>query len=268
MGDRRLKASHWRVLSAIAWHDRFGVNGVGCTAGGRTLAREANVHATNLPKITRDLQDWGYIDKKHRASNRRLRTYQVIYREYLEAVGGGTIDRDASAPEDRSQTATIGVQTNNGGEIVGVANSQVAESEDKQASEYIPLRGIDNRIGKKGDASLKSVLGTLDQVVKHNDADGLNTEHPSSVDGQDRSHHQLRPFERSLGQIEECHRMQSAHQRIVKGLGSDLYEIAVELDQKIWLEAERSEADDPGVGAAMILDALSEVHGKEIKASK
>ena len=87
MGDRRLTASHWRLLAAIAWHDRLGRNKIGCYTSNLNLAKEADVHYTNVPPLSDDLETWGYIEKGRHPLNRRLRVYSLIYNEKDATVG-------------------------------------------------------------------------------------------------------------------------------------------------------------------------------------
>ena len=87
MGDRRLTASHWRLLAAIAWHDRLGRNKIGCYTSNLNLAKEADVHYTNVPPLSDDLATWGYIEKGRHPLNRRLRVYSLIYNEKDATVG-------------------------------------------------------------------------------------------------------------------------------------------------------------------------------------
>ena len=87
MGDRRLTASHWRLLAAIAWHDRLGRNKIGCYTSNLNLAKEADVHYTNVPPLSDDLETWGYIEKGCHPLNRRLRVYSLIYNEKDATVG-------------------------------------------------------------------------------------------------------------------------------------------------------------------------------------
>lgn len=264
MMDRRLQASHWRVLAAIPWHDRFGRNGVGCTAGGATIAREANIHVTNLPKITRDLQDWGYIDKVVRASNRRLRTYHVIYDDGLDAVEKNTNEQDAIASNDRTQLDTIGEDTNNGGGIVGVGKLQVADSQDENLAEYIPLRGHKNRNGETEDVPVQTESHSSDHSVADTSNAVSKIESLSPTDSQNRSHSQYRSFDHDLMKLEERHQTQLAHQRILSELGPANYELAIELDPDTWAEAELAETENPGVDAPIILGALKGIRGNEL----
>ncbi len=90
MGDRRLTASHWRLLAAIAWHDRLGRNKIGCYASNQILAKEADVHYTNVPRLSDDLETWGYMKKGRHPLNRRLRVYSLIYNEKEATVGVST----------------------------------------------------------------------------------------------------------------------------------------------------------------------------------
>jgi len=70
-GDKRLTASHYSVLIAIASHDRMSkcqAGRQGCWAGNKTLAQEANVNYTNLSTLIGELIAWGYISRVPRST--------------------------------------------------------------------------------------------------------------------------------------------------------------------------------------------------------
>src|SRR4051794_5831129 len=87
IGDTRLTASHFRLLGAIARHDRFSRNGIGCYASHKTLSTEAAVHYTNVSKIVDDLATWRYIRAGRHPLNRRLRVYSLNYNDNPATVG-------------------------------------------------------------------------------------------------------------------------------------------------------------------------------------
>ena len=51
------------------------------------MAKEADVHYTNVPPLSDDLETWGYIEKGRHPLNRRLRVYSLIYNEKDATVG-------------------------------------------------------------------------------------------------------------------------------------------------------------------------------------
>ncbi len=132
MGDRRLTASHWRLLSAIAWHDRLGRNNIGCYTSNENLAREANVHYTNIPPLSRDLETWGYISKTRHPLKRRLRVYSLIYNEKPATVGVTT--------NNETTARIVGEPTNQDPRIVGVQKPELADSKEEGKGKYIPLK--------------------------------------------------------------------------------------------------------------------------------
>ena len=119
--DTRLSASHFRILTTIAYHDRFGRNGIGCTAGQEKLSETTSIHYTNIHRLTVDLQNWGYLKIHRSPSDRRRRVYRVIYDE---------------GPKD------VGQSTNNDEEKVGKQKEQDAEISDKCSRQYIGLSPI------------------------------------------------------------------------------------------------------------------------------
>ena len=132
MGDRRLTASHWRLLSAIAWHDRLGRNKIGCYTSNRNLAKEADVHYTNVPPLSHDLETWGYISKTRHPLNRRLRVYSLIYNEKQATVGATT--------NNETTAGIVGEFTNQDPRIVGVPKPELVDTKEEGEGKYITLK--------------------------------------------------------------------------------------------------------------------------------
>jgi DNA-binding MarR family transcriptional regulator len=78
-GDKRLQATDFRVLTAIAYRDRFGKNGRGCFVGQEKLATETCLNKRQVTRSLKRLEDYGYIRWERLANDRRRRTYFVNY---------------------------------------------------------------------------------------------------------------------------------------------------------------------------------------------
>lgn len=87
MSDARLSATDWRVLAVIAWHDRFGRNGIGCYARHEILSAETGVEYSSLSRSIARLVECGYISKTRHQLNKRLRVYRVMYNDNSGIVG-------------------------------------------------------------------------------------------------------------------------------------------------------------------------------------
>ena len=61
MGDLTLSAADLRVLMAVASHDRFGSNGVGCYASHARLASILSLHEKTVARSLGRLRERGYI---------------------------------------------------------------------------------------------------------------------------------------------------------------------------------------------------------------
>lgn len=82
IGDKRLTATHFHILGAIAAHDRMSGprdKGAGCYASNKTLADRANVNYANFSTAVNELGRWGYIEAAPHPLNKRTRVYRVIY---------------------------------------------------------------------------------------------------------------------------------------------------------------------------------------------
>ena len=87
--DARLSRIDFRVLGVVAYHDRFGRNGMGCTLDFRKLAAKAAVDPSHLARHTKRLQEFGYITVTKSETDRRRRSYSVIYEPSAEIVANG-----------------------------------------------------------------------------------------------------------------------------------------------------------------------------------
>lgn len=108
MSDPRLSALDFRVLAAIAAHDRFGANGVGCYASHPRLAGLVGCHLKSLSRSLRQLAEYGYISGRSHPLNNRLRVYSVVYiaedRQILSdknrAIGNETVTDETAKGND------------------------------------------------------------------------------------------------------------------------------------------------------------------------
>src|SRR5262249_36127558 len=77
--DNRLSARHFRVLMAVASHDRLGRNGQGCWVGRKKLSEEAGLSETHTSDALSDLRLFGYITSDRHVFNRRTLVHRVMY---------------------------------------------------------------------------------------------------------------------------------------------------------------------------------------------
>jgi DNA-binding MarR family transcriptional regulator len=86
MADEKLTAEHFRVLMAVAAHDRFNRNGKGCCASHPRLAKLAKCHRKSLSRSLKVLAEWGYIAGLPSPFNKRQRAYRVVYSDADRAI--------------------------------------------------------------------------------------------------------------------------------------------------------------------------------------
>jgi DNA-binding MarR family transcriptional regulator len=79
--DPELSGLQLRVLAVIAMHDRFGKNGQGCWASGRTLAAIVRCEYSRLSDAISRLRERGYITTSRHPTNGRLLVHRVVYSE-------------------------------------------------------------------------------------------------------------------------------------------------------------------------------------------
>ncbi len=81
MSDPSLSGLELRALVCIAWHDGFGHNGLGCTAGVRTIAEELGCDRSRAAAAIGALERGGFIASEPMATDARRRAYRVIYED-------------------------------------------------------------------------------------------------------------------------------------------------------------------------------------------
>jgi len=142
MGDKRLNASHHRLLLAIAFHDRFSEDrgSAGCYASQNTLERETGIHRTEIGQVAKDLARWGYISVSPHKKDRRLRVYRMMYKGDHTVVGGITNDLPATDPALSEKVGEV----SNDPAIVGGRPLQVAEPSSSSEAKYITRSVIDS----------------------------------------------------------------------------------------------------------------------------
>ncbi|RWG47686.1 MAG: helix-turn-helix domain-containing protein [Mesorhizobium sp.] len=86
IADQNLTALDIRVLMAIAVHDRFSKNGIGCTASHTRLASLVGCHLKSLSRSIRTLAERGYIGGRANPLNPKSRCYYVVYNDMDEAI--------------------------------------------------------------------------------------------------------------------------------------------------------------------------------------
>ena len=82
IGDKRLTTTHWRILAAIAFHDRISgprEKGAGCFASNKTLADKAQINYSNFSTAVNELGRWGYVEAAPHPLSKRTRVYRVLY---------------------------------------------------------------------------------------------------------------------------------------------------------------------------------------------
>ncbi|MEM8540549.1 MAG: helix-turn-helix domain-containing protein [Pseudomonadota bacterium] len=94
--DERLSALDLRVLIAIAGHDRFTANGLGCTASQKRLAQLTGCHSKSLPRTIARLQEFEYISVLPMGRSRRIKVIYapadaLIWNQKTDVKGNGTV---------------------------------------------------------------------------------------------------------------------------------------------------------------------------------
>lgn len=140
-----MTGTHWRLFCAIAYHDRFKANGIGCYASPSTLCKETGIHPTNFARTARELVALGYLTENPHPFAKRLSVYSVDYGEKPDLVGQLTniADRE-SAPatniEAKSDAHLVKPPTMAPNDLV-VPPAHVPETIDEGGGKYIPLSG-------------------------------------------------------------------------------------------------------------------------------
>jgi hypothetical protein len=225
MRDARLTGRHHRLLLCLAWHYRLGRNGRPCNARQATLARETNLDPADVSKLIDDLEAFGYVAVIRHPHSKKYRACALRYNTYSEFLGADTktelvIDADL-VPEP----GDLGIRTVRLG-----AGTKIEPFQNPQIS--APSQGV---AASEGDRK-RSCLSAKKKSCEAK-RDLVETRHADE------------------GERAELQRI--AHQRIVEGLGEELF--AKALDSFVpagWEHIYRLEIDTPGAGIRCALDVL------------
>jgi DNA-binding MarR family transcriptional regulator len=130
IGDKKITGNHFRVLSAVAWHDRISgprEKGAGCWASNKTLAQKCGIHYTDLSTALCDLVRWGYITRESHPMNGKLHVFRVVYGDL----------------PDNNTPANVAPETKNHPEAADIICPENSEAQGKQGAnhiEYIPQK--------------------------------------------------------------------------------------------------------------------------------
>ena len=145
IGHRALSAAHFQVLTAIAWHDQFGANGIGCYASLKTLARETGLAQTTVSECTGQLEAFGLLAKSRHPLNRRTKVYSLIYKG-----NPAIVPETRNCPTDHGAAGTkLPESGNDPGATLRVENREVPETVEQTGSKYI-TRSVREKIEESG----------------------------------------------------------------------------------------------------------------------
>lgn len=102
MRDERLSALDLRVLMAVAAHDRFGANGIGCYASHTRLAELVGCHIKSLSRSLSTLATCGYLEGSLHPLNKKTRVYRVVYTEDDALLMKSITGRKGNSPATNS----------------------------------------------------------------------------------------------------------------------------------------------------------------------
>lgn len=170
MADTRLSACDFRVLMAIASHDRLGRNGRGCFASVGTLAGEARCAIRAAERSISHLKLCGYVKAAAREDDRRQRVYRVDYE------AGKTVKSDGERAGDHRQNPPIsppasGKTGQNTQRVKGGKHSKhIVSNGEPYAGEPAPfLQNADflDREIRRGSQNLGGWLAQVERYIPH-----------------------------------------------------------------------------------------------------
>lgn len=126
-GDDRLKLLHWKIIGAVALHDRLSGargKGRGCTANNPTLAAKIRCNLTNLSTAIGQLVSWGYLESEVDPVKRRNRTLRVVYTDEDAAFMGSSENLPVRKHFPAEDSEEICPETNELGEKVCLETTQ------------------------------------------------------------------------------------------------------------------------------------------------
>ena len=94
-------AIHHSTLGAIAYHDRFGRNGIGCYLTHDQFARFIDRPRNKVTEAIGDLLAWGYLSEARSDLDHRRKVYRIIYLDADNAYPA--IEKTCHPSSDRSK---------------------------------------------------------------------------------------------------------------------------------------------------------------------
>jgi len=227
MADEALSALDLRVLAALAAHDRFGANGIGCYASHLRLSGLVKCHLKSLSRSLRVLAELGYIEASQHPMNKRLRVYRVVYLPSDKAVMKGSIGN-----EPVTDTDPIGNQPVPEDGTIG--NQHFQEDQRYQRDASLNILGEAYKISGETveDTSVETaLLRTKGNEYERQDSDGQFLGRVQTLLKQ-HSPHLLNDDE--LAEItearDECLRIEDSAEAHNGGIGGWAQRLAIELD--------------------------------------
>ena len=169
IGDNRLSARHFRVLAAVAYHDRFGRNGQGCWAGRKRLAAMAGCSLTHTSDALSDLRRFGYVVSQPHPMNRRTMVHRVIYDESNRSQIRDPLAEAPTADRSRLQVEQVPSQNSkslngNGNDLSNILGEAFIRDSGEPASRKSEGEKIDCAEARTSDGEVESTERYLSDV--------------------------------------------------------------------------------------------------------
>tara|TARA_R110000751_G_scaffold180038_1_gene286410 strand:+ start:22626 stop:23405 length:780 start_codon:yes stop_codon:yes gene_type:complete len=102
--DKRLTALHFKVLMAVAVHDRMGRNGQCCWAGRKKLTSRVGCDPSSFSSAISDLVEMEYLQEERHEKDGRKKGYRVVYKRMEDANGIGIELKTNRFPDENLNT--------------------------------------------------------------------------------------------------------------------------------------------------------------------
>lgn len=152
MGNVNLSALDLRVLAAIAAHDRFGANGVGCFSSRARLAKLVDGHENSVSRSIATLAQQGLIEVKPHPMNGRARVYRVLYTPFDATYMGVKTGNETVTRQPQIGSETVTENTPIGNSETPQSVTEIAESVTETAELPLSLQRVSslNILNTKG----------------------------------------------------------------------------------------------------------------------
>ncbi|MEC5383621.1 helix-turn-helix domain-containing protein [Aurantimonas sp. C2-6-R+9] len=176
MADTRLSACDFRVLMAIASHDRLGRNGRGCFASVGTLAGEARCAIRAAERSISHLKICGYVKSSAREDDRRQRVYRVAYDESTTDKSVGETEGDhrqnrPKSPPDFQKTAHKNQMVGGGKHMKHIVSN--GEPYAEETASFLQNADFLDREIRRGSQNLGGWLAQVGRYIPHASDDEL-----------------------------------------------------------------------------------------------